>query len=151
MSPGWVDRTGNGFSSVIFRLTLSQLAAIFFLKFPDTVWILLIWFLLFSSGIRPFVEPITEGSFEGFELVPLCFWAFVVWLEAPGTRFGLDSVLLFYDNMIHNIWPIFIIFFIVSKQFLSFYRPTFASLVAQIFVQEFRSRFMFYSCFRNYH
>ena len=115
ISSGWMDRTSNGLSSVIFRLTLSQLAAIFFLKFPDTVWILLIWFLLFSSGIRPFVEPITEGSFEGFELVPLCFWAFVVGLEAPGTRFGLDSFLLFYDNMIHNIWPIFIIFFLLSQ------------------------------------
>ena len=78
------------------ELTLSQLAAIFFLKFPDTVWILLIWFLLFSSGILPFVEPITDGSFDGFELVPFLELAVEVGFDAA--RFGLDSFLLFYDG-----------------------------------------------------
>ena len=98
ISVGWIwkrlkirfyPRVGTGSFGVIWgQLTLSQLAAIFFLKFPDTVWILLIWFLLFSSGILPLVEPITDGSLVDvpeFD-VPLC-----VGFEAPGTRFGLDS------------------------------------------------------------
>ena len=54
--------------------------------------------MLFSSGILPFVEPITDGSVDGFELVPLFELVVEVGFEAGGTRFGLDSFLLFYDG-----------------------------------------------------
>ena len=58
--------------------------------------------MLFSSGILPFVEPITDGSLDGFELVPLFELVVEVGFEAGGTRFGLDSFLLFYDVVSHN-------------------------------------------------